>query len=434
MAIQINHPTIQAHATSYYAASAHPSPVRPALSGTVDCDVCVVGGGIAGCSAALHLAERGYRVVLLEGNRIGWGASGRSGAQAIYGLAAPQSKIRKLVGAADARVVWNVTVEALDLIRELVAKYQIDCDWAQGHMLTAIKPRHDADIHAELKELRDEYQYRSVRYMPRDEVRSVLASDRYIGALYDSQSGHLHPLNYTLGLAAAAERAGARVFEGTRALGFVNASSGATIRTTDGEVRSKFVVLSGNVYLGDTAPALKSKIMAVATYIVATEPLGAERAAALIRNNCAVSDMNWVLDYFRLSADHRLLFGGRVNYSGLSSFDAPGATRKRMLGVFPQLADVKIDFAWGGDVDITLNRAPHFGRLAPNVYFLQGFSGHGIALTGIAGKMVAEAIAGTAERFDVFARIPHADFPGGAALRRPALVLAMLYYRIKDLL
>jgi gamma-glutamylputrescine oxidase len=199
-------------------------------------------------------------------------------------------------------------------------------------------------------------------------------------------------------------------------------------------VRARFVVLSGNVYLGDTAPTLKSKIMAVATYIVATEPLGAERARTLIRNNAAVSDMNWVLDYFRLSADHRLLFGGRVNYSGLSSFDAPAATRKRMLGVFPQLDDVKIDFAWGGDVDITLNRAPHFGRLAPNVYFLQGFSGHGIALTGIAGKMVADAIAGTAERFDVFARIPHADFPGGAALRRPALVLAMLYYRIKDLL
>jgi gamma-glutamylputrescine oxidase len=174
--------------------------------------------------------------------------------------------------------------------------------------------------------------------------------------------------------------------------------------------------------------------MAVATYIVATEQLGAERARQLIANNAAVSDMNWVLDYFRLSADHRLLFGGRVNYSGLSSFDAPNATRARMLGVFPQLADVRIEHAWGGDVDITLNRAPHFGRLAPNVYFLQGFSGHGIALTGIAGKLVAEAIAGTAERFDVFARIPHANFPGGAALRRPALVLAMLYYRIKDLL
>jgi gamma-glutamylputrescine oxidase len=301
-------------------------------------------------------------------------------------------------------------------------------------MLTAIKPRHDADIHAELEELRDQYQYRSVRYMPRDEVRSVLASERYLGAVYDSQSGHLHPLNYTLGLASAAERAGAQVFEGTRALSFTNTPSGATLRTPEGEVRARFVVLSGNVYLGDTARALKSKIMAVATYIVATEPLGAERAQALIRNNAAVSDMNWVLDYFRLSADHRLLFGGRVNYSGLSSFDAPSATRKRMLAVFPQLDDVEIDFAWGGDVDITLNRAPHFGRLAPNVYFLQGFSGHGIALTGIAGKMVADAIAGTAERFDVFARIPHADFPGGAALRRPALVLAMLYYRIKDLM
>jgi gamma-glutamylputrescine oxidase len=453
-------------AQSYYAASAQPAPDRAALAGSIDCDVCVVGGGIAGCSAALHLAERGYRVVLLEDQRIGWGASGRSGAQAIYGLAAPQSKIERLVGPADARAIWDVTVEALDLIGELVARHRIDCDWTRGHMLTAIKPRHDADIHAELEELLTRYQYSSARYMARDEVRSVLATDRYVGALYDSHSGHLHSLNYTLGLAAAAERAGAQIFEHTRALDFKSDSSGAVgargaaatagapgsaraprtastptrasatvqVRTPTGQVRARQLVLCGNVYLGDTAPSLTSKIMAVATYIVATESLGADRARALISNNAAVSDMNWVLDYFRLSADHRLLFGGRVNYSGLSSFDAPSATRARMLGVFPQLADVRIEYAWGGDVDITMNRAPHFGRLAPNVYFLQGFSGHGIALTGIAGKLVAEAIAGTAERFDVFARIPHANFPGGAALRRPALVLAMLYYRIKDLL
>jgi gamma-glutamylputrescine oxidase len=430
---------IKPHAQSYYAASAYPAPARPVLAGTVDCDVCVVGGGIAGCSAALHLAERGYRVVLLEENRIGWGASGRSGAQAIYGVAAPQSKLTKLVGAAAAKAIWDVTVDGLALIRELIAKHRIECDWAPGHMLTAIKPRHDADIHAELAELRDHYRYRSVRYMPRDEVRSVLATDRYIGALYDSESGHLHPLNYTLGLAAAAERAGTNIFEGARALDFTNTAGAATggtarVRTANGEVRSRFVVLCGNVYLGTTARALMSKIMAVATYIVATQPLGAERARALIANNAAVSDTNWVLDYFRLSADHRLLFGGRVNYSGLSSFDAPSATRARMLKVFPQLSDIGVEFSWGGDVDITLNRAPHFGRLAPNVYFLQGFSGHGIALTGIAGKLVAEAISGTAERFDVFAQIPHANFPGGAALRRPALVLAMLYYRLKDLL
>jgi gamma-glutamylputrescine oxidase len=419
-------------------ATAHAAPNRAPLSGSTECDVCVIGGGIAGCSTALHLAERGYRVVLLEDQRIGWGASGRSGAQAIYGLAAPQSKLEKLVGPADARAIWDMTVEALDLIPELIAKHQIDCDWTRGHMLTAIKPRHDAEIHAELEELQSRYRYSSARYLSRAEVGSVLATDRYIGALYDSRSGHLHSLNYTLGLATAAERAGTRIFEQTRALDFKTNSSGATnivcVRTARGEVRSRQVVLCGNVYLGDTAPSLESKIMAVATYIVATEPLGLERAGGLIANNSAVSDMNWVLDYFRLSADHRLLFGGRVNYSGLSSFDAPSATRARMLGVFPQLSDVRIEYAWGGDVDITLNRAPHFGRLAPNVYFLQGFSGHGIALTGIAGKLIAEAIAGVSERFDVFARIPHANFPGGTALRRPALVLAMLYYRLRDLL
>jgi gamma-glutamylputrescine oxidase len=391
-----------------------------------------VGGGIAGCSTALHLAERGYSVVLLEQNRIGWGASGRSGAQALFGVAAGQAKLERLIGAQDARVVWDVSVEGLTLMRELIARHRIDCNWVHGHLQTAIKPRHDAELRAELDILRTKYGYDSIRYVPQEELRSLIATERYISALYDTNCGHLHPLNYTLGLAAAAERHGARIFEDTRALTL----DGQTVRvqTARGEVRARQVVLCGNVYLGSTAPSLTSKIMAVGTYIVATEPLGAERARALLPNNAAVADSNWVLDYFRRSVDHRLLFGGRVNYSGLSSFDAPSATRRRMVSVFPQLADVKIEYTWGGEVDITLNRAPHFGRLSPNMYFLQGFSGHGIALTGIAGKLVADAIAGTAERFDVFARIPHGKFPGGAALRRPALVLAMLYYRLKDLL
>jgi gamma-glutamylputrescine oxidase len=423
------------YVSSYYAASVHPVAPRPALRGSLECDVCVVGGGIAGCSAALHLAERGLRVVLLEGERIGWGASGRSGAQALFGIAAGQPKLERLVGAPDARAVWDVSVEGLALMRELIARYRIDCDWADGHLLTAVKGRHERELRAEAHELNDKYGYASVRYLAREELRALLATERYLGALYDSNSGHLHPLNYTLGLATAAQGAGVQIFEGTRALRYAASGTGQVrISTADGEVRARHLVLCGNVYLGATAPALASKIMAVATYIVATEPLGEERARQLIANNAAVADMNWVLDYFRRSADHRLLFGGRVNYSGLRSFDAPAATRARMLGVFPQLGRVRIDYAWGGDVDITLNRAPHFGRLAPNVYFLQGFSGHGIALTGVAGKLVAEAVAGTASRFDVFARIPHANFPGGAALRRPALVLAMLYYRIKDLL
>jgi gamma-glutamylputrescine oxidase len=422
---------------SYYAATAHPAPERPALAGTIECDVCVVGGGIAGCSAALHLAERGYRVVLLEGESIGWGASGRSGAQALYGVAAGHWKLSRLIGERDARLVWDVTVEGLTLIRELIRKHGIDCDWRDGHMQVAMKPRHDAEIREEIEMLHSQLDYSSARYMPRDEVRSIVPSERYISALYDPNCGHLHPLNYTLGLAAAAERNGALVFEHSRALSWKGGSSAGpptVVRTAGGEVRAKYVVLCGNVYLGQTAPDLVSKIMAVSTYIVATERLGEERAAALVKNNAGVVDSNWVVDYFRRSADHRLLFGGRANYSGLSHFDGAEATRERMVSVFPQLADVKIQYAWGGAVDITLNRAPDFGRLAPDVFYLQGFSGHGLTLTGIAGKLVAEAIAGTAERFDVFARIPHRGFPGGMAMRRPMLVLAMLYYRIRDML
>ena len=416
-------------AHSYYEASAHPSPVRAPLGGTVDCDVCVVGGGIAGCSAALHLAERGYRVVLLEQHRIGWGASGRSGGQAMPGVAAGRAKVDRLVGRDAGRAIWDISLEGLNLLRELIARHHIDCDWVDGLMYAALKPRHDHELRQEVAELHEKYDYTSVRYMDRTETRSVLATERYIAALYDSNGGHLHPLNYTLGLAAAAERAGAQIFENSRAL-----SLAPSTKTSLGTVRAKYTLLCGNAYIGSLVPALHRHIMGVSTYITATEPLAPDRAHELIANDAAVSDMNWILDYFRLSADHRLLFGGRVNYSGLSTFDAPGATRKRMLRVFPQLADVKTEYYWGGYVDITLNRAPHFGRLGPNVYFLQGFSGQGIALAGIAGKLAAEAIDGTASRFDVFARIPHAGFPGGAAFRRPALVLAMLYYRLRDLL
>jgi gamma-glutamylputrescine oxidase len=426
---------VPGYINSYYAASAHPGAPWPALAGSVDCDVCVVGGGIAGCSTALHLAQQGLSVVLLEQQRIGWGASGRSGGQALFGVAAGQGKLERLIGAAGARAVWDVSVEALDLLRSLIARFAIDCDWVSGYLLTAVKPRQQRELREEVRELHERYGYRSVRYLEHAELRETLATSRYLGGLYDTNSGHLHPLNYTLGLARAAAQLGVRIFEGSRATDYsVAGNSQVRVLTGAGEVRARYLVLCGNVYLGATAPALAAKIMGVATYIVATEPLGAARARQLIANNAAVCDTNWVLDYFRRSADERLLFGGRVNYSGLRSFDAPGATRARMLRVFPQLADVRIEYAWGGEVDITLNRAPHFGRLAPNVYFLQGFSGHGIALTGIAGKLVAEAIGGTAARFDVFARIPHANFPGGAALRRPALVLAMLWYRIRDLL
>jgi len=421
---------------SYYAASAHAAPNRAELESSVDCDVCVVGGGIAGCSTALHLAQSHYNVVLLEEYRVGWGASGRSGAQAIHGVAAGHIKLERLIGSAAARIVWDVSIEGLALMKELIERHRIDCDWADGYLLTAVKKRHLQELRTELEALQSKLGYATTRYVQQEELRSLLGTTRYLGGMYDSASGHLHPLNYTLGLAAAAESSGVRIFEGTRALGFreTGAVAGAVrVRTPRGEVRTRHLVLCGNVYLRDTAPALATKIMAVGSYIVATEPLGAPRARSLIANNAAVCDMNWMLDYFRCSADHRLLFGGRLS-KAVGSPLAAGAARERMLRVFPQLSDARIDYSWGGHVDLTMNRAPHFGRLASNIYFLQGFSGHGIALTGIAGKLVAQAIAGTAERFDVFARIPHRDFPGGSALRAPLLAVAMLYYRLRDLL
>jgi gamma-glutamylputrescine oxidase len=425
---------VTGHIDSWYAASTPPQPPRPALQGDVDTDICVIGGGIAGCSTALHLAERGYRVVLLEAHRVGWGASGRSGAQAIPGIACGQHKLQALVGDADARRIWDVSVEGLRLQRELIARHGIDCDLRTGQMHVAIKPRQERELRDEVATLHGEYGYDSIRMVEREELRSILASDRYIAGNYDSAGGHLHPLKYTQGLAAAAERAGVRIFEDSRALAYARVAGALEVTTATGRVRCRSLALCGNAWLGPFAPALSRKIMGVGTYIVATQPLGAERAAALIRNDAAVTDINWVIDYFRRSADHRLLFGGRVSYSGLDPLGTRRATRARMLAVFPQLADADIEHAWGGYVDITMNRAPHFGRLEPDVYFLQGFSGHGIALTGVAGKLLAEAIGGTAERFDLFARIPHRDFPGGAALRRPALVLAMLWYRMRDLL
>jgi gamma-glutamylputrescine oxidase len=391
----------------------------------------VIGGGIAGCSTALHLAERGYRVILLEAKRIGWGASGRSGGQAIVGYACGQQKLVDSVGLDDARKLWDITLESLALIRERVAQHRIDCDLHWGQLSVAIKSRQREALIAEQHDLAERFGYQQLRLVERSEVESLLATKRYCAGLYDSGSGHLHPLNYTLGLAAAAQAAGVRILEDSSVVRIERADP-ATVICSRGRVKARFVALCCNAYVDGLAPRLRARIMPVGTYIVATEPLGEARIAALMRENIGVTDTNFVLDYYRRSADHRLLFGGRVSYSGLDARNTKHATRQRMLNVFPQLADVNVEYAWGGYVDITMNRAPDFGRLAANIYYLQGFSGHGIALTGIAGKLVADAIAGQAERFDLFTKIPHHNFPGGRLLRTPALMLAMLWYRMRD--
>jgi gamma-glutamylputrescine oxidase len=283
------------------------------------------------------------------------------------------------------------------------------------------------------RELQEEYAYDSVRMLNRDEMQAHVRSERYLAGLMDPRSGHLHPLKYTRGLARAAAAAGAAIYENSEVLRYQDGPQ-VLVHTAQGAIRCANLVLCGNAYIGAVAPALARRILGVGTYIIATEPLGEERARTLLPTNAAIADINWILDYFRCSEDHRLLFGGRVSYSSVQPPRLAESMRRRMVRVFPALERVKVDYAWGGYLDITMSRAPDFGRLSANVYYLQGFSGHGIALAGLAGKLAADAIAGTAERFDVFARIPHRDFPGGRLFSRPSLMAAMLYYRLRDLL
>jgi gamma-glutamylputrescine oxidase len=420
-------------AESWYEATARRPAPQPALAGDVEADVCVVGGGIAGCSTALHLAERGYRVVLLEAERVGYGASGRSGGQIIPGYASGMAKLAAQVGKADAKRLWDFSIEGVELTRNLIERHRIDCDLTWGHMHVGIKPRQRDELKEWQREQEDDYGYRSLRFLERDEVAQWIASKRYIAGLLDTAAGHLHPLRYTIGLGQSAKSAGVRLHEGTRVTRIERGPT-VTVYTESGRVRAPHVALCANIGHAGLSRQLARKTIGIASYIVATRPLGAARAESLLRDDIAVADINWIIDYYRRSPDHRLLFGGRVSYSGLDPLGTARATRNRMLNVFPQLADTEIEYAWGGMIDITMSRAPNFGRVDPNIYYLQGFSGHGMVVTSIAGKIVAEAIAGQAERFDVFSKLRHHDFPGGRLLRRPTLVLAMTWFRLRDFL
>ncbi len=422
-------------APSYYATGSVPlaGSGRSMLRGEHRVDVAVVGAGIAGCSAALHLAKRGYSVALLEARFVGYGASGRSGGQTIFGLATSQKALAAQVGPEDAHRLFDLSIEALDCTQELIRGYEIDCDYTSNHVHVATKSRHVGELQEWAEELHRDYGYQSARFLNRDELQAHVRSERYLAGLIDSRSGHLHPLKYTQGLARAAEQEGVRIFEDTQVLRY-DSGGEVTVHGTQGSVRCKQLILCANAYIDGLAPPLARRILGVGTYIIATEPLDPVRAQALLPSNAAIADINWILDYFRMTADHRMLFGGRVSYSAMQPPHLTESMRRRMVRVFPELADVAVAYTWGGFLDITMSRAPDFGRLAPNIFYLQGFSGHGMSLTGLAGKLIAEAVSGTAERFDVFARIPHRDFPGGPLLRRPSLVLAMLYYRLRDLL
>jgi glycine/D-amino acid oxidase-like deaminating enzyme len=420
------------HVASYYAASVHERTAYPALAGDVRADIAVVGAGFTGISAALSLAERGYDVVVLEANRVGWGASGRNGGQLIDGFV-DTAKIEARLGGDAAKLAYRMGLECRDLVVDRVRRYDIDCDLKFGFVDLALKERDIDYFRREIdRKMRLNYPHK-MQFVPREEMPSIVGSERYIGGLVNAGNGHLHPLNLCIGEARAAVSLGARIFE-CSPVARIRHGSCAIVETARGTVQARKVVLAGNAYLGRAEPKLFGAVIPAGSYMIATERLDAGLAAGLLPQDMAACDQRVTLDYFRLSADKRLLFGGLCNYSGRHPNDISASLRPNMLKVFPQLGGTKIDFEWGGYIAISINRIPQLGRIGENSYYAQGYSGHGLAPSHLAGKIIADAIGGDLERFDVFERIGHWKLPGGKWFANPALALGMLYYRMKEIL
>ncbi|OLF53866.1 NAD(P)/FAD-dependent oxidoreductase [Pseudomonas chlororaphis] len=424
------------HARSYYAASANTLPDYPALEADLTTDVCVIGGGFTGVNTAIELAQRGLSVILLEARRIGWGASGRNGGQLIRGIGHDVSGFARYVGAEGVRYLEQAGIDSVALVGQRVREHGIDCDLRWGFCELANTPAQFAAFKAEQAHLATLGYVHETRLIAPQDMAQVVASPAYAGGLLDMGSGHLHPLNLVLGEAALAASLGVRIFEQSPVLELIHGDS-VQVRCAGGTVRAGRLVLACNAHLDDLEPRLSGKVLPAGSYIIATEPLAPALAAELIPLNLALCDQKVGLDYYRLSADRRLLFGGACHYSGRDPADIGAYMRPKMLKVFPQLADVRIDYQWGGKIGITANRFPQVGRLRhyPNVYYAQGYSGHGVNVTHWTAKLLAEAIgAGHSQGLDVFSAVPHMTFPGGRALRAPLLALGMLWHRLRETL
>ncbi|MCW3780960.1 NAD(P)/FAD-dependent oxidoreductase [Defluviimonas salinarum] len=415
---------------SWYADSAEaPGPYAQA-TGDLTCDVCVVGAGFTGLSAALHLAGRGFDVILLDAHRVGWGASGRNGGQVGTGQRLDQEALEKLVGLDHARALWHLAQESVALTKALAAEHAPDAGFAPGIIHACHRARYVPHARDYAEKMARDYGYDLIRPLDREEMRHMVGSPAYHGGDIDMGGGHLHPLRYAFGLARAAQAKGVRIFERSKVTA-ITETAPATVATEKAKIIAGHVVLACNGYLGDLNRRVATRVMPINNFIVATEPMMPESQESLIRGNHAVADTKFVINYFRFSDDHRLLFGGAESY-GYRFPDIAALVRKPMLEIYPQLKDAKITHAWGGTLGITMNRMPHFERLAGNVLSASGYSGHGVALATLGGKLAAEAIAGQAERFDLMASVPTRAFPGGIALRWPLLVLAMLWFSLRD--
>lgn len=419
------------HTASYYAASANEYAPFPALTESVHCDVCVVGGGFTGLSSALHLAEQGYDVVVLESARVGFGASGRNGGQLVNSYSRDIDVIESSYGADAARMLGGMMFEGGEIIRERISRYRIDCDYRAGGLFVALNHRQMATLE-EQKANWERYGNSQLELLDEEAIGHEVASERYVGALLDRSGGHIHPLNLAIGEAQAIKLNGGRIFEQSPVVKIEHGTP-AVVKTASGQVTARYVLIAGNAYLGDKLePKLAKRSMPCGTQIVATAPLPADVAKKLIPANYCVEDCNYLLDYYRLTADNRLLYGGGVVYGARDPDNVERLIVPKMLKTFPQLKGVKIDYRWTGNFLLTMSRMPQFGRLENNIYYMQGYSGHGVTCTHLAGRLIAEALRGDAERFDAFARLPHYPFPGGRNLRIPFTAMGAAYYSLRD--
>ena len=416
---------------SNYVATAVGITEHPTLQGAERADVCVIGGGFTGLSAALNLAEQGLDVVLLEAERVGFGASGRNGGLIGSGQRKDALEMEEMFGYERSKEFWDLAEAAKTEIRERVAKHDIDCDLQYGQIEGVHKKSYVGFAREYAEALAERYDYPHARALSRDEVRTMVATEDFLEGLHDTQAMSIQPLSFALGLARAAREAGVRIYENSRVTGYTRTDP-AKVSTEHGHVDASFVVLGCNGYLGKLEPRVAGKIMPINNFLLATEPLGEERARQLIADRNCVHDTRFVVNFFRTSADHRMLFGGGENYRARFPKDIGAFVRPKMLGLFPQLEDARIDYAWGGTLSVTVKRMPHLGRLEPNLFFAHGYSGHGVSIATLSGKLIAEAIAGTASRFDVMASVKIPTFPGGTLLRFPGMVLGMFYYSLKD--
>ena len=417
------------HTSSYYAATVNDHTDYAPLRGAQNADVCVIGAGFTGISTALHLAERGYSVHVVEANKVGWGASGRNGGQMIGGISGEQRMARRY-GQDIEKILWEMRWAGHEIIRERVKTYNIQCDLKSGYLDVAIKNRHLREFQADFDTLEKYYFPFEYRMLSSEETQDMIGTSAYIGALMNMGNGHVHPLNLCIGEARAAVSQGATIYEHSPVLRIERNGKPGVI-TEHGSVSAEFVVIAGNAY-HYLERKLRGIMFPVNSFITATEPLSDELVSSVNPKDLAVCDPNFVLEYFRLSADKRLLFGGRCNYFGSDPEIIKKNLRPRMLRIYPQFSDIKLDYAWGGTIGVPVNRVPQIGRLSPNVFYAQGYSGHGVNVTHLTGQILADAIAGTFERFDLFAKIKPIVIPGAHTFAKPMVALGMLYYQLKD--